>query len=412
MVQMFFKNLYLWSSVKSADNFLFVVKPNPVNLRSMKQFLSYRSLRFPVAAVLIFAALTKVWQTATEPADGMPWLAMGHVLFESGLTLLLLSGIWPRLVKWATIIVFAVFFCVAVHLAMKSAASCGCFGNVQVDPKITAGLDALIVLLLILSSAENQWKRPSRKQVMFVAVGMFFALLLLIPMSLHPPVQRVDHGTVVDETLQQDETPQQTDDSDRKAEPPWTSYMPRDFQIGYVEPKSIHRFTLEIANPTDQTLPLDAVETECECLLVVEKPEHLTPGKSPLTLEFTTPDIVGSYSKTITAVSGSQRWTTRFHARVDMPLSTDPETLVFTLGETEQLFTIKNDGRVPVRLLYATTSPPICGVKIGAEPIPAGETLTLAVTLLEPQARQTAVLHINTNHKHQKILRIPIHVVE
>jgi len=368
----------------------------------MKPFLSYRYLRFPVATVLIFAVVTKAWQTATEPADGMPWLAMGHVLFESGLALLLLSGVWPRLVKWVTIVAFAVFCSVAVHLALKSAASCGCFGNVQVDPKITAAMDALIVLLLMLSTAGNQWKRPSRKQVTFVAAGIFFTLLLFIPMSLHPPLQRFDHGTVVTKTVQ--------DDSDREVKPPWSSYMPSDFQIGYVEPKSVHRFTLEIANPTDRTLPLDSVETECECLVVMEKPEHLAPGKSPLTLEFTTPDIVGAYSKTITVVSGNQQWTTRFHARIDTPLSAEPETLVFTSGETEQLFTIKNDGQVPIRLLYATSPANACVVRIGPEPIVGGGSLELTALWngTEPDGEQVITIH--TNFSKQKTLRVPFQV--
>jgi len=370
----------------------------------MKRLLAYQYLRFPVALVLIFAVLTKAYQTATEPADGLPWLAMGHVLFESILALWLLSGIWPRLIKWATIAVFTVFFCVAVHLALKSADSCGCFGNVQVDPKITAAMDALIVLFLILSSAGNQWKRPSRKQVTFVASGIFLTVLLFIPMSLHPPLQRFDHGTVATENLQ--------DDADREAKPSWTSYMPSDFQIGYVEPKSVHRFTLEIVNPTDRTLPLDSVETECECLVVAEKPEHLAPGKSPLTLEFTTPDIVGAYSKTITVVSGNLQWTTRFHARIDTPLSEEPETLAFTSDGTEQAFTIKNDGQVPIRLLYATSRANACVVRIGQEPIMGGGSLELTASWNGTLPDGEQVITIHTNFPKQKTLRVPFQLRE
>ena len=369
---------------------------------NMKRFLTYRFVRFPVAAVLTFAILTKAYQVAVEPSDGVPWLAIGHVLFESGLTLLLLSGVWPRWIKWVTVAVFVVFCGVAVDLALKSAASCGCFGSIRVDPKITAALDTIIVLALLFSSVENRRERPSRKKIALIASGMFLTSFLLIPMSLHPPVQRFDHGTVIAET--------EADVPDIIAEthPPPSGLVPPEFRLGYVEPKSVHRFALEIVNPTGENWPLDAVETECECLTVVEKPECCLPGKSSLTFEFKTPDIVGAYSKTITVVSGEQQWTTRFHARIDTPLAAEPEILVFASGDTEQTFTIRNDGKVPVRLLYATSSSNFCVVKVGLEPVVPGGSLELVASLSGalPTGEQTIMIH--TNFPRQKTLRIQV----
>ena len=366
----------------------------------MKRFLSYQYVRFPVAAVLVFAVLTKTYQVATEPADSLPWLEMGHVFFESGLALLLLSGVWPRWIKWATAAVFAVFFCVAANLALKSADSCGCFGNVQVDPRITAALDAIIVLLLFFSSVEERQEYPSRKQVALIAGGMFLTTLLFIPMSLRPPVQRVDHGTVVAETVKE------IDDVVREDEP--SGLVPTEFRIGYVEPQSIHRFTLEIANPSGENWPLDSVDTECDCLLVAEKPDHLAPGKTPLTIEFTTPDITGVYSKTITVSSGEQQWTTRFHARIDTPLAVEPEILVFGPDDLERRFVVHNDGKVPVRLLYATSTANAYTVKIGPEPIAPNAFLALVATWNGTPSAGEQTITIHTNFSRQKMLRIPV----
>jgi hypothetical protein len=367
----------------------------------MKQFLAYRFVRFPVAMVLLFAVLTKAYQVATEPSDGVPWLAMGHVLFESGLALLLLSGVYPRWIKWASVIVFSVFFCVAVDLSLKSASSCGCFGNVHVDPRITACLDASIVLLLLFSSVERRRKHPTRRQVIVIVSGTFLTSLLFIPMSLHPPVQRFDHGTVVGETGVEVGSSDTTSETESLS-----GLVPPDFRLGYVKPKSIHRFTLEIVNPTDESWSLDVVETECECLVVVEKPEHLLQGRSPLTLEFTTPDIVGAYSKTITVTSGEQQWTTRFHARIDTPLSVEPEVLVFAHDETEKMFTIRNDGKVPIRLLYATSPSNTCIVHVGVEAIAPDGSISLIALHNGTISTEEQAITIHTSYPRQKTLRV------
>jgi len=175
----------------------------------------------------------------------------------------------------------------------------------------------------------------------------------------------------------------------------------------YAEPKSVHRFTLEIVNPTDETWALDAVETECECLIVAEKPEYLLPGRSLLTLEFTTPDSVGAYLKTITVISGARQWTTRFHARIDTPLSVEPEMLVFAPGETEKMFTIRNDGKVPIRLLYASSPSNTCIVNVGVEAIAPGDSICLTVSRIETFSATEQTITIHTNYARQKALLVP-----
>jgi hypothetical protein len=368
----------------------------------MQQFLSYRFVRLPVAAVILFAVLTKAYQVATEPSDGVPWLAMGHVLCESGLALLLLSGVYPRWIKWASIIVFSVFFCVAVDLALKSAVSCGCFGNVHLDPRITACLDASIILILLFSSVESRREHPTRKQIVLVVSGIVLASFLLIPMSLHSPVQRFDHGMVVSETMIEPES----SDAVLEVEPP-SGLVPSNFHIGHVEPKSVHRLAIEIINPTNETWSLNAVETECECLVVAEKPESLTPGKSHLVIEFTTPDIIGYYSKTITVISGEQQWTMRFHARIDTPLSVEPEVLIFAPDETEKMFTIRNDGKVPIRLLYATSPSNTCIVSVGVEAIAPGDSISLMASRNGTFSAEEQTISIHTNYSRQKIVLVP-----
>ncbi len=108
--------------------------------------------RFSCAAVLLTAAALKAYQFATDPAlgvlHGARWLSVGLVQYEVALALWLLSGIWPTRLRNVALLTFVGFASVSVYLGFTSAASCGCFGRVHVNPWLTAGLDSLLAILL------------------------------------------------------------------------------------------------------------------------------------------------------------------------------------------------------------------------------------------------------------------------
>jgi hypothetical protein len=188
---------------------------------------------------------------------------------------------------------------------------------------------------------------------------------------------------------------------------------PEKYDLGYVESKSVHDFTLEITNASDKDWQVDKIEIECDCVTVLESPKFIpAKSKSLFQLRFTAPDVTGSYTKTIKITVNGTIFQTRFHARIDAPLRVEPKNLIFS-GEkniTEQPLTIFNEGKEPIRLLYATSIPAVCTVKINAEPIEASSKTTLIITLNDPTPERLISLNIQTNHRKQKKIIVPIQV--
>lgn len=79
------------------------------------------------------------------------WWSAAVVNVEVVLGLLLVGGGWQRVVRWVTLGCFAIFACVAGYKALEHEASCGCFGRVAVDPRMTLVFDVTILALLLWS---------------------------------------------------------------------------------------------------------------------------------------------------------------------------------------------------------------------------------------------------------------------
>ncbi len=115
-------------------------------------------LRCVLGLWLLTAAILKIHQLATEPIVGDSWfdqraLLICQTLAELGLGLWLLSGLLPRLAWGSALACFVVFASVTLHKALSGAASCGCFGKIEVNPWITLVLDGAAVAAL-------GWCRP------------------------------------------------------------------------------------------------------------------------------------------------------------------------------------------------------------------------------------------------------------
>jgi hypothetical protein len=105
---------------------------------------------------------------------------------------------------------------------------------------------------------------------------------------------------------------------------------PEKYELGYVESKSVHDFTLEITNASDNDWQVDKIEIECDCVTVLESPKSIpAKSKSLFQLRFTAPDVTGSYTKTIKITVNGTIFQTRFHARIDAPLRVEPKNLIF-----------------------------------------------------------------------------------
>ena len=160
-------------------------------------------VRIALAAILLTAAALKGHQLATEPVAGKDifsyrWPLMAQVEFEIVLGAWLLSGLFRRL-AWAATLACFVFFCgVTLYKALSGAASCGCFGRVQVSPWYTLILDVWGVAALLVfppKAAPAAPRRNSRRRLL--AAGLP-TLLVGVPagvaMGSYQPAQLADDG--------------------------------------------------------------------------------------------------------------------------------------------------------------------------------------------------------------------------
>ncbi len=114
----------------------------------------YEVVRIGLGVLLLTAAALKGHQLATEPVaeTGLltsRWFLIAVVEFELFFGLWLLAGLLPKWTWRATLLCFGGFACMALYKALSGEASCGCFGQVTVDPWHVLGLDVAAVTALL-----------------------------------------------------------------------------------------------------------------------------------------------------------------------------------------------------------------------------------------------------------------------
>ena len=134
-------------------------------------FTPYDLVRVVLALVLLIAAGLKCHQLATSPAvgDGVlesRWVMMSAVEFELLFGLCLLGNVLPMVGHRALLLCFVCFAAISLYKAISGAASCGCFGRVEVNPWFTFTLDVTAIAALLRWSPlrdEHAVSRPSRE---------------------------------------------------------------------------------------------------------------------------------------------------------------------------------------------------------------------------------------------------------
>lgn len=108
--------------------------------------------RFLVAGILLVAASLKAHELATNPAlgtlFGSRWPQFGLIEYELLLGSWLLSGIAQDYCRKVALATFAGFGCYAFYLGVTGAASCGCFGRVQINPWWMFGFDCVAAVTI------------------------------------------------------------------------------------------------------------------------------------------------------------------------------------------------------------------------------------------------------------------------
>ena len=131
----------------------------------------YDVVRVLLGIVLLTAAGLKGYQLAAEPVVGerlldSRWFLIGVVEFELFFGLWLLVGIYPKVTWLAALLCFAGFAGISLVKALSGAASCGCFGQLAVNPWYTVVLDLGLIAMLFRwrpARAESGFSRGPRR---------------------------------------------------------------------------------------------------------------------------------------------------------------------------------------------------------------------------------------------------------
>lgn len=158
-------------------------------------------MRWVVGVLLLAAAVLKAAQLLAEPALSLASPALRYLLplqiaAEACLGLLALSGVWWRQLRWLALVLFSGFALYSMYLATSGAATCGCFGNLEVHPWWTFAIDAAVVAGLAASIAFGTNDAPTAARP-----RQAFALAMLCGVALGGTVFSVALGTTRSSSL-------------------------------------------------------------------------------------------------------------------------------------------------------------------------------------------------------------------
>src|SRR5262245_1148149 len=109
-------------------------------------------VRFTCVIVLVLAAVLKGYQLYADPALGVlygsRWLQAALVEYEMMLGMWLFSGVALPWARRVTLVTFLGFGCYSLYLGAAGHSSCGCFGQVKVNPWLTLAFDTVMIVLL------------------------------------------------------------------------------------------------------------------------------------------------------------------------------------------------------------------------------------------------------------------------
>ena len=188
--------------------------------------------------------------------------------------------------------------------------------------------------------------------------------------------------------------------------------------LEFIEPKSLHRVVFVLKNPSDHDWKIKSTRSECDCMKCVDPPQKILAGKTAqITVEFKAPDTPQDYSKRIVVFTEDEKAPHHkfcLRARIGLPLHVVPSAVSFDKvapGEQyEHTVDFVNDGKVPVKVLYAISTDPACHARVPHEAIPPGGRIALPIILRPGSGPLTKplILRLHTNCPVQQVVPISI----
>lgn len=211
-----------------------------------------RSVFVVAGSVLLAAAILKGTQMAGDPFGrhalfANRTLAILMVMFEGTLGLWLLTGAYPRTARAVGAVCFLTFFVVSARQVALGRSSCGCFGNVELTPWVTAAVDLVAAVLLLLTSPPSPAKWSYR---LAVGAGVASALAMAPAWWLTSPTSKASQ----------------------------LSATPSVVSLGTVGRGQKAEVEIFLSNNSPGVIRLGSVETSCPCLSVQIPEAAVEPG--------------------------------------------------------------------------------------------------------------------------------------
>ena len=151
------------------------------------------------AALLFFSVVTKALSPhsllAFSSAYDVP-LGLTLVLVEAelalGLLLVFRTGNAPRIFG---ALVFLIFGCVAISLGVAGVSSCGCFGDVKVNPWITATIDFVVFGLLAVAATCRPRQRLWNRSRVPACISAMLLIGLVVAFSWYRNLPKMSAGS-------------------------------------------------------------------------------------------------------------------------------------------------------------------------------------------------------------------------
>ncbi len=145
----------------------------------------YSTIAMKLAGLILLAAgIAKIFQLLTVPDLGEGFfesrlfLSLGTAA-ELGLALWLFSGIFKKTAWLVTLLSFVFFLVTTLYRGFIGAASCGCFGNVEVNPWLTIFAFIVPVMFLLLVFRNKRWKWFNIKSKRYFAIWLVFGAIVV-----------------------------------------------------------------------------------------------------------------------------------------------------------------------------------------------------------------------------------------
>ena len=374
---------------------------------------------------------------------------------------------------------FALFAVVSGYEGVHGAESCGCFGEVAISPWYAFALDVVAVGALILirpkmktlttllpahrrlvglatlvlaTVVPSAWVLASRPAIGLTPEGLAAAAASSLP-TAQPVVSEPSRANAAPGNPSATQPAKMAAQSGGKSggksgnksgdtsggksggisgvgisggAPAQSDSLVHLVDLHYVEPDDQQTATFQVKNPTNKAWTIRKVETECTCMTLKSEVKVIPAnGTTSLEVAFHAPKTVGPYDKRILLLTDdaqAKAITLELKARVGLPLTVEPATVdlgTLPAGQSSsQKIAIANAGKVPVKILYATSSSPDCVVKVPAAAVAGpGGSYSLTVMVSPPPVaspsptsggtRQVA-LFIHTDSSAQSSLQVPI----